>query len=372
MTVWHNTKVWIRKRQIALIAYGIVLSLVLLFLWPSIVITIHSGEAGVLFSRFFGGTVLNRVYGEGVQLILPWNLMIVYNTRVQEMTVNSTVLCLEGLPVTIELSIRFFPRLENLPYLHQRVGPEFRDRFIAPAANAALIEAVGDYRPEDIYTIAPEKLQEVVLENTLRNLAGGELIILERIMIRKILLPEKVTEAINQKFVTEQQYLAYHFVLLKAREELKRRALEAESIRLFQETVNKGLTEPFLRWAGIEATKQLAESHNAKILIVGGKDGLPIILNTDTLGGGAGEKADTQQVPGPARSESPKPGMREAVPIRPADQEGPHPSSPSSSWQSALDALKSLDAMMEEFDRKFLPIRPYPPEHTTPNREGKP
>jgi prohibitin 1 len=40
------------------------------------------------------------------------------------------------------------------------------------------------------------------------------------------------------------------------------------------------LSGPLLRWKGIEATQQLATSNNSKVVIIGGKDGLPLILNT--------------------------------------------------------------------------------------------
>jgi hypothetical protein len=45
-----------------------------------------------------------------------------------------------------------------------------------------------------------------------------------------------------------------------------------------------------LRWRGIEATLQLSQSTNSKVVIIGsGKDGLPIILgNVDTLAPPAG------------------------------------------------------------------------------------
>jgi hypothetical protein len=43
--------------------------------------------------------------------------------------------------------------------------------------------------------------------------------------------------------------------------------------------VSQGISDSYLRWRGIEATLQLAQSNNSKIVIVGGgKDGLPIIL----------------------------------------------------------------------------------------------
>ena len=45
--------------------------------------------------------------------------------------------------------------------------------------------------------------------------------------------------------------------------------------------VTKGISEPLLRWTGIQATEKLAASQNAKVVIIGaGKDGPPLILNT--------------------------------------------------------------------------------------------
>ena len=45
-----------------------------------------------------------------------------------------------------------------------------------------------------------------------------------------------------------------------------------------------GVTPPLLRWKGIETTRALAEVANSQLIIVGGRDGLPLILNTETGG----------------------------------------------------------------------------------------
>ena len=42
-----------------------------------------------------------------------------------------------------------------------------------------------------------------------------------------------------------------------------------------------GISDKLLRWKGIEATLKLSESPNTKVIVVGGKDGLPIIMNTE-------------------------------------------------------------------------------------------
>ncbi len=45
--------------------------------------------------------------------------------------------------------------------------------------------------------------------------------------------------------------------------------------------MTEGIDERLLRWKGIEATEKLADSENAKVVVVGGRDGLPLILNSE-------------------------------------------------------------------------------------------
>jgi len=69
------------------------------------------------------------------------------------------------------------------------------------------------------------------------------------------------------------------FVLEKESLEAERKRVEAKGIADFQRIVSEGINNNLLRWKGIEATANLAESDNAKIVIIGGKDGLPLIFN---------------------------------------------------------------------------------------------
>lgn len=60
------------------------LAFALVFFWPQIFITIPSGHVGVLYRRFGGGTVTDRVFGEGAKIIAPWDTLFIYEVRVQE------------------------------------------------------------------------------------------------------------------------------------------------------------------------------------------------------------------------------------------------------------------------------------------------
>ncbi|PCI74350.1 membrane protease subunit, stomatin/prohibitin, partial [Candidatus Dependentiae bacterium] len=50
----------------------------------------------------------------------------------------------------------------------------------------------------------------------------------------------------------------------------------------FQRIITRSINNQLLRWKGIEATLELAQSPNAKVVVVGGgKDGLPLILGNN-------------------------------------------------------------------------------------------
>jgi hypothetical protein len=116
-----------------------------------------------------------------------------------------------------------------------------------------------------------------------------ELLNLLDTLVLGIVLPPTVVNAINRK--VEQYYLAeeYTFRVARERKESERKEIEARGIAEFQRIVSQGISDSYLRWRGIEATLQLSQSPNSKIVVIGNsKDGLPIILgNVDTPAGPA-------------------------------------------------------------------------------------
>jgi hypothetical protein len=91
--------------------------------------------------------------------------------------------------------------------------------------------------------------------------------------------PAEVQSAIVHKLVEAENADAYKFKIQAARSEAERKAIEAKGIKDFQDIVNQGMTENYLRYRGIQATEDLAKSGNAKTLIFGsGPSGLPLIL----------------------------------------------------------------------------------------------
>lgn len=267
----------IRSSAPYLIILTLLLAITLIFMWPRIVIVVKSGEAGVLYLLFFGGTITDYVYPEGIYFILPWDEMTIYDARIHLITHEFDVLTNKGLPIHLKIAIRFQPEYELIGVLHQKVGPDYIEKVIIPQVESVLRRNIGRHNPEDIYTNKEGVLTSIItlaLEE-----AGRKYVRMTDIIIRSLSLPPTIQSAIEQKLVEEQVYQAYDFKLLSEKQEAIRKGIEAQGIRDYQGTVSQTLTEDLIRWQGIQATLDLSKSNNSKVVVIGaGEQGLPIIL----------------------------------------------------------------------------------------------
>jgi len=243
--------------------------------------------------------VIESNYGEGVHFILPWNKMYIYDVRIQELKQSVEVLSQNGLTINVQISVRYYLLKEEVPLLHQKVGEFYREKVIIPSTISSVREVIGKYLPEELYTTSRYIIQDEILVGTIEE-TGRLPIVYSNMIIEVIRLPEMINMAIESKLKHQQEYLEYKYKILKAEEEKKRRIIEASGIKIFQQIVSESLSEQLLKWQGIQATKDIATSENAKIIIIGGKDGLPIILNTEE----SSSKARQPSSPTPAISEN--------------------------------------------------------------------
>lgn len=268
--------------EVLIIVFLIILFL-LIYLFNSIVITIYPGKAGVLFRRFPGtGTVLTRSYPEGLNVILPWNKMYIYDARIQEFKQHVDVLSQNGLTIQVTVSVRYHLLKDRVQVLHQKVGPEFERKVIIPSTISSVREVIGSYKPEELYTTARHLIQDEIIVEAVEE-TGRLPIIYDDIIVEEIKLPLLINSAIEAKLKQQQQYLEYEFKLKREEAERKRKEIEAAGIKKYQEIVSKSLSSQLLKWKGIQATIELAKSNNSKVVVIGNSgDGLPIILNAET------------------------------------------------------------------------------------------
>ena len=258
-----------------IVVVGIVFLLIVF--WGRITKTIPAGHGGVMFRLFGGGVDTSRTYEEGFHFIAPWNTMYVYETRQQEISEEMSALSSNGLEIKIEFSAWYQPKWDELGELHARIGSNYLTRIVVPAMRSAARSVVGRYTPEQIYSTKRDAIQEEIFVET-KKLLEQQYVQLNQVLIRSVTLPPTIKSAIESKLKQEQEALEYEFKLEKAAQEAERQRVEAEGKAKANSIVSASITDKILRDKGIEATLKLAESPNSKVVIIGGNDGMPIIL----------------------------------------------------------------------------------------------
>ena len=313
----------------SIVIYLMLVTLVAVVLFPYAAVTVPSGHVGVLWKRFGGGTVLDprQIRDEGLHLIWPWNELFLYDLRLQSVTETYNAISSDGVSLSSTMNIRFRLQRAAAPVIHQALGPNYLQLLVRPGIGSLTREVMAQYTAEQVYSTARQEIQDKIrslsqdrLSEKMMEREGDEpyrvslsdTVILYDTLVYGIELPVLVVNAINRKI--EQYYISeeYKFRVERERRESERKKIEAEGIREFQQIVSQGISDSYLRWRGIEATLQLSQSTNSKVVIIGSaKDGLPLILGNMAASpaegrtgaateGGSAWPTDTTTAAGPA------------------------------------------------------------------------
>ena len=309
--------------------------LVATFLFPFIVITVPSGQVGVLWKRFNSydlycwcfvgrGTIVDprELRDEGLHVIWPWDKLFLYNLRLQSRTQTYNAISKDGVSVNAQINMRYQLLHNYVGVLHKFIGPNYLYSVVDPEIGSRAREVISQYTAQEVYT-SREQIQDKIRQEAQKSLAShlnslvqpeameqpdpkhyndflqNSIQIIDTLVL-SIELPPAIVAAINRQ--TQQFYEIQEFKYRVEREaqESTRKQVEANGIAAFQRIVGQGISESYLRWRGIEATLALAQSPNSKVVVIGsGKDGLPIILgNMDSPPATQPKPEDGASVPG--------------------------------------------------------------------------
>ena len=297
---------WIAGNFISLAFAVILLSISVVVLWQRVVIVIPAGFVGVLYRPLLGGIAMNKVLGEGLNLVFPLNTVTQYDARVQMKQIQMEVLTKDQLRSDIKVSFQFQINKYALPLLHKFVGPEYLTKVVLPEVTGKTRVMFAELSSQEAFTKQLERVvneiaimsDQVILEKLgPPGLDYVRLLRITAVQLESMEFPAEIQAAIRNKIAESQAAEAYVFKVQAARLEAERKEVEAGGIKKYQDIVNAGLTDNYLKIRGIEATLKLAESNNSKVVIFGSSpNGLPIVLSGDSA------------TPSPQPSAAPGPG----------------------------------------------------------------
>ncbi len=284
---------------------AMIVGLALIFFSPRILIVIPAGYAGVLFRPLSIGTDLGPALDEGAHLVMPWNSVENYDMRLQTVEEAFNVITRDGLAIDTSIVFRFRINEKYLPLLHKNVGADYLKVMLNPEVAAHAREVVAKYDAEGFYSLYRSQVQAEILAAVRRGLhdensysaEGISLVEVDDILIKGIVLPPIVAASIERKVEQYHRLLEFDYRLKTETKEAQRKEIEGEGVHGLFAKIGPNQVPEYLRLAQINATLALAQSSNAKVVVMGGDTkGLPLVLN----------------------AEGDKPAAKPAVPPRPA------------------------------------------------------
>lgn len=225
------------------------------------------------------GKLVGEPVQEGARLYNPLiSTYIVVPTRVINKKVELDIPSKEGLTIKCEMSILYKVDPSQIKTLLREVGTNYEDDLIGPVFRSALADVSSRFLAKDMHTGERSAIEAEVKKLMMVTLKDKGIQI-ERVLMKRIVLPATLTAAIEEKLAAEQEAQRMEYVLQREKQEAERKKIEAEGIAQSQRILAEGLTEEVLQYQMIQAYLELAKSQNAKVIITNGDT--PFLLEQD-------------------------------------------------------------------------------------------
>lgn len=250
--------------------------LILVLIFSSIRI-INPGYVGV---QVLLGKVQSRILPSGIHLVIPLVNVKKMSIRTEEYTMSSMseegklkgddaikALTKDGLSINLDLTVWFKLDPVQAGEVYEQIGPEYVNKIVRPAIRTAIRDAAVNYNVTEIYSTKRNVLTDNIFEQLFANLEEKGIIV-DRVLLRNIELPQKVKNAIDEKIAAEQDAQKMEYVLQKEEKEKERKLIEAEGIATANKTIRASLSTQYLQWYYIQNLKEVLKSNSTRTVIM--------------------------------------------------------------------------------------------------------
>ncbi len=222
------------------------------------------------------GKLKPGVIAAGPKLFNPFVTKIVkINVRTVELYQQLELPTKEGLNVKTEIILLYHVKPESARDIYINYGSNYQKVIVESNFIATARQVSARYDAKELYAV-DRKLVEKVMVDELTADIGDKGFVIDAVLLKEIILPNAMTQAIQSKASAEQAALQMEFVIQKAVKEAERLTIEAEGIKKAQLIINSSLSESLLKYNYIEMMRGLSNSPNAKIILTDGK--VPVML----------------------------------------------------------------------------------------------
>jgi len=229
---------------------------------------IRPGEIGIKQTL---GKIKGNPIAQGVKWYNPFISHVVkINVRVVESFNTLPLPTKEGLSVNAEISLLYHVKPEAASDVYLKFGTNYEEVMVLSNFRATAREISARYFAKELYATERNKVEKAIAEELSDHISKYGFVV-DAVLLKDIILPPQMVQAIQDKVNAEQSVLKMDFVIEQQKKEAERKIIEAEAIKKAQNIINESLTEKLIQYNNIEMLKSLTNSPNSKIIITDGK-----------------------------------------------------------------------------------------------------
>lgn len=215
----------------------------LLGIWSSVTV-ISAGHRGVVTRM---GKVTGRILGEGVHMIMPWEIekTWIVEVRVQKEQVDAAAASQDLQEVKSTLALNYHLQTDEVQWIYQNLGTEYKSRIIDPSIQESFKAVTAQYPVADLLTKRPEVKEKarLILEERLHK----NHIIVDDLSIVNFDFSSEFNKAIEQKQVAQQEAERAQYKLDAAKKDAEAIKVQGDALKANPELVN---WEAVKKWNG--------------------------------------------------------------------------------------------------------------------------
>lgn len=217
------------------------------------------------------GKIIGQPIEPGVKGYNPFTGRIIrINVRTVECLTKLTLPTQEGLSVTADISLLYHVDHDMANDVYKHYGANYEEVMVLSNFRATAREVSAKFPARELYATSRDKVEKAIFD-LLSASIGKHGFVVDAVLLKDIILPAQMMQAIEDKVTAEQQTMKMEFVIAQQKKEAERRIIEAEGIRRSQQIIDSSLTEKLLQYNNIEMLKGLITSPNTKVIITDGK-----------------------------------------------------------------------------------------------------
>lgn len=260
-------------KKVGLVAVAVVGILLLLSFFR----IVPPGRAGV---PVLLGKVQKQM-SSGLNVVWPIVNVVLMDVRTNAYTMSSIreegqvkgddaieALASDGLTVSLDVTVWYRLDVAKASWVYQNIGPDYTEKIVRPSIRTALRDAASRFTATELYSATGRTVYTTSVDSLLDEAFEGKGVIRERVLLRRVKLPDIVMTAIEQKLAEEQSAQKMEFTLQKEKKEAERKAVEAGGIATANRVIAGSLTSSYLTWYYVEMLRNVAESQNTTFVIM--------------------------------------------------------------------------------------------------------